>query len=74
MEAYAIDGAALRGAAYMMMQVVLAVGAQLHDAAIQSTGDFDEVWIWHVASFAALQHHDRCWGQSGRNPDIAEST
>jgi len=30
--------------------------------------------LWHVASFAALQHHDRCWGQSGRNPDIAEST
>jgi hypothetical protein len=29
----------------MMMQVVLAVGAQLHDAAIQSAGDFDEVWF-----------------------------
>ena len=53
MEAYAIDGAALRGAAHMMMQVVLAVGAQLHDAAIQSTGDFDEVWFWHEAEAPA---------------------
>ena len=53
MEAYAIDRAALRGAAHMMMQVVLAVGAQLHDAAIQSTGDFDEVWFWHEAEVPA---------------------
>jgi hypothetical protein len=27
--------------------------------------------FWHIASFATLQHHGSCSGQSGRSPNIA---